>query len=114
MSGITTHVLDTSRGSPAADLTVTLERIGPDDKPTMIGQGKTDSDGRARALVPGGTDASPGRYRLRFDTGAWFAQRGVDGFFPQVTVEFDVREGDRGCHVPLLLSPYGYSTYRGS
>lgn len=114
MNGITTHVLDASRGRPAADLAVTLERLAQDGAPTEVGRGRTDPDGRARALVPEGSEVAPGRYRLRFDTGAWFAREGIDGFFPQVTVEFEVREAGRSCHVPLLLSPYSYSTYRGT
>lgn len=114
MSGITTHVLDTARGLPAADLAVTLERLAEDGAPAEVGRGRTDTDGRARALVPEGAGVTPGRYRLRFDTGAWFARQSIQGFFPQVTVEFEVREAGRPCHVPLLLSPYGYSTYRGS
>jgi len=114
MSGITTHVLDTARGLPAADLAVTLERMDQEGTSTEVGRGRTDPDGRARALVPAGADVMPGRYRLRFDTGAWFARQRIDGFFPQVTVEFEVREAGRHCHVPLLLSPYGYSIYRGT
>lgn len=114
MNGITTHVLDTSRGRPAADLGVTLERIERGGVSTELGRGRTDSDGRARSLLPEGAEAAPGRYRLRFDTGAWFAEQGLEGFFPQVTVEFELGEAGRHCHVPLLLSPYGYSTYRGT
>ena len=114
MNGITTHVLDTSRGRPAADLAVTLERLERDGASTEVGRGRTDPDGRARALMPEGAEVAPGRYRLRFDTGAWFTRQGIDGFFPEVTVEFDVRDTDRHCHVPLLLSPYGYCTYRGT
>jgi len=114
MNGITTHVLDIARGSPAADLAVTLERIAKDGEATLVGAGRTDLDGRVRGLVPGGADVTPGRYRLRFDTGDWFAGQGIDGFFPHVTVEFDLRDAGRNCHVPLLLSPYGYSTYRGT
>jgi 5-hydroxyisourate hydrolase len=114
MKGITTHVLDTSRGLPAARLAVTLERIAPDGGPVVVGQGTTDSDGRARTLVPEGSDVTPGRYRLRFETGAWYAAQGVEGFYPQVIVEFELRDDARHCHVPLLLSPYGYSTYRGT
>lgn len=114
MSGISTHVLDTSRGRPAADLGVTLERIGKDGETAVLGTVRTDRDGRARALLPGGAALAPGRYRLRFDTGAWFSTAGIEALFPQVTVEFEVREGGGNYHVPLLLSPYGYSTYRGT
>lgn len=114
MNGITTHVLDTSRGRPAADLGVTLERIEREGVSTELGRGRTGSDGRARSLLPDGAEAAPGHYRLRFDTAAWFAEQGIEGFFPQVTVEFELRGARGHCHVPLLLSPYGYSTYRGT
>ena len=114
MSDITTHVLDTSRGRPAAGLAVALLRQEPDGEWGVIGRGTTDADGRAAALLPVGTSVSPGRYRLVFDTGAWLASQGIEAFFPQVEVEFEVREAGRPHHVPLLLSPYGYSTYRGS
>jgi len=114
MNGITTHVLDTARGRPAVNLAVTLERLGKGGEPTLIGSGRTDPDGRVRGLVPDGGDAEPGRYRLRFDTGDWFAGQGITAFFPQVTVDFEVGEAGRHCHVPLLLSPFGYSTYRGT
>ncbi len=114
MNGITTHVLDTSRGRPAADLAVTLERIERDGGSAVVGKARTDPDGRARALVPEGAVVAPGRYRLRFDTGAWYSTEGIEAFFPQVMVEFEVREAGGHYHVPLLLSPYGYSTYRGT
>ncbi len=114
MNRITTHVLDTSRGRPAADLAVTLERIEHDGGFAEVGKGRTDPDGRARALVPEGAVVVPGRYRLRFDTGAWFSTEGIETFFPEVMVEFEVTETGGHYHVPLLLSPYGYSTYRGT
>jgi 5-hydroxyisourate hydrolase len=108
VSPITTHVLDTARGRPAANVAVTLE-LGPGW--TRIGSGHTGDDGRLAEL--GSADA-PGRYRLRFDTGAYFAAAGTPAFFPEVTVEFTVERPDEHHHVPLLLSPFGYSTYRGS
>jgi 5-hydroxyisourate hydrolase len=107
MATLSTHVLDTSRGRPATGLLVVLES----DSGTPLGEGVTDHDGRVGELVPGGL--APGTYRLRFDSGAWFAAQGVDGFFPEVVVAFDLA-GDGHFHVPLLLSPFGYSTYRGS
>lgn len=73
---------------------------------------RTDADGRARTLSAGPLGA--GEFRLAFATGEWFASRGIDCFFPQVTVEFRVTDTQRHHHVPLLLSPFGYSTYRGS
>jgi 5-hydroxyisourate hydrolase len=107
MSPITTHVLDTARGRPAANVGVTLER-GPDW--TRVGSGRTGDDGRLAAL---GSPDAPGSYRLRFDTGAYFESAGTAAFFPEVTVEFAVEKPEEHHHIPLLLSPYGYSTYRG-
>ena len=105
MSGITTHVLDTSRGRPAAGVPVVLERA-VDSRWEPVGRGTTDADGRVGDLL----SARPedGRYRLTFDTGAY------SRFYPEVSVTFVVEDGDEHYHVPLLLSPFGYSTYRGS
>jgi len=110
MLTLSTHVLDLTTGTPAAGLAVTLERASGDAW-EMHARAVTDADGRVREAfgeVPG-----PGRYRLTFETGAWFAARGTTGFHPVVAIVFEVRE-DRHHHVPLLLSPFGYSTYRGS
>ena len=107
MATLSTHVLDTSRGRPAVGLRVALESATGD----RLAEAVTDGDGRAGDLAPG--DLAPGTYRLRFDSGAWFAARGVEGFYPEVVVAFDL-VGDEHSHVPLLLSPFGYSTYRGS
>jgi 5-hydroxyisourate hydrolase len=109
MSAITTHVLDTARGRPAAGVAVALERGG-----TLLARGATDGDGRVRDLLPADLRLEPGSYRLVFDTGAYFAAQGTDAFYPEVAVVFAVREGGEHFHVPLLLSPFGYSTYRGS
>ena len=108
MSPITTHVLDTAQGRPAAGVAVTLER-GP--AWTEVGSGRTGDDGRLAEL---GSAEAAGPYRLRFDTGAYFEAAGTRAFFPEVTVEFTVERPDEHHHVPLLLSPFGYSTYRGS
>jgi len=108
MAKITTHVLDTARGRPAAGVPVTLERLDPE--PAEIGRGVTDDDGRLRTLVPDGAPARPGTYRITFDVSAYDDQ----GFFPRVAIEFVVRDAAQHHHVPLLLSPFGYSTYRGS
>jgi 5-hydroxyisourate hydrolase len=110
VSPITTHVLDTARGRPAAGVEVTLEQISGDDWSRVAG-GHTDANGRLNEL---GTVAEPGRYRLLFDTGAYFAASGTQAFFPEVAVQFTVERPDEHHHVPLLLSPFGYSTYRGS
>jgi 5-hydroxyisourate hydrolase len=106
---ISTHVLDTSRGRPAAGVPVVLEHAG-----ATIMRAETDADGRVRELVPAGTAPEAGDYRLSFDTGAYFAALGAEGFYPRVVVEFTLRDPAQHHHVPLLLSAYGYSTYRGS
>jgi len=110
---ITTHVLDTARGVPAAGVPVRLEHFGRDGW-TQIGVSSTDDDGRVRKIGP---EIGPGTYRLIFDTAAYAAQQAGDSdpvFFPEVTVTFAVHDRARNYHVPLLLSPYGFSTYRGS
>jgi 5-hydroxyisourate hydrolase len=109
MSRLTTHVLDTALGRPAVGVPVTLSAF-VDERWTVLGTGVTDDDGRARSLGP---DAVPGRYRFVFDTAAYFAATGQVGFHPEVVVVFDVL-GEEHYHLPLLLSPFAYSTYRGS
>jgi 5-hydroxyisourate hydrolase len=113
MSAITTHVLDTAIGRPAAGVAVTLERISAVGTGEVLGTGVTDYDGRLRDLAPPG-QLIPGVYRLRFDVGAYFADAELDAFYPDVAISFRVRGGTEHYHVPLLLSPFGYSTYRGS
>jgi len=117
MAGITTHVLDTSRGKPAAGVPIVLESQAPSGEHREIGRGVTDTDGRLRTLVPEGVVLRAGVYRLTFDTAAYFAAlggAGSDAFYPSVSVSFVVRAPGDHYHVPLLLSPFGYSTYRGS
>ena len=114
MSTISTHVLDTALGKPAAGVLVSLEQIDSAGTATAIGRGTTDLDGRLRNLLPTGRSLEPGNYRLRFDTGAYLARAGHAVFYPAVSVDFRVTESDSHYHVPLLLSPFGYSTYRGS
>lgn len=111
MSGLTTHVLDTARGVPAAGLAVRLEREQAEGW-TVVAEAATDADGRAAPLPDGALRA--GRHRLVFATGPYFDRNGLVGFYPEVRVDFEVRDADRHHHVPLLLSPFGYSTYRGS
>jgi 5-hydroxyisourate hydrolase len=102
---LSTHVLDTAAGRPAVGLAVRLES----EAGAELATGVTDSDGRLRLpAVP------VGPHRLVFATGTWFAAAGVATFYPRVTVEFIVRDADEHHHVPLLLSPFGYSTYRGT
>ena len=111
MSRITTHVLDLSRGCPAAAVEVCLEwRAG--DQWTEISRGVTDGDGRLADLGPDTLDA--GVYRLVFLTGAYFERSAIEHFHPRVEISFEVRDSTRHYHVPLLVSPFGYSTYRGS
>jgi len=111
MSTISTHVLDTAVGKPAAGIRVTLEKesgTGP------IGSGVTDDDGRLRNLLSPDTRLEEGTYRLRFEVAAYFARGGRAAFYPEVVVAFRVGSGNAHYHIPLLLSPFGYSTYRGS
>ena len=114
MSTITTHVLDTALGRPAAGISVALERLAADGTARQVGAGMTDLDGRIRDLLAAGQTVEPGSFRLRFETGAYFARDGREGFYPFVEVVFTVRAGREHYHVPLLLNPFGYSTYRGS
>ncbi|MCA1594087.1 MAG: hydroxyisourate hydrolase [Acidobacteria bacterium] len=114
MSAITTHVLDISQGRPARGVPVTLEVQIPDNRWSMIGSGETDNDGRLKSLVPSGATLAEATYRLTFDTLAYFSAQGIEGFYPQVCIIFIIRDATQHYHVPLLLSPHGYSTYRGS
>jgi 5-hydroxyisourate hydrolase len=110
---ISTHVLDTSLGRPAANISVRLQRQDTDGW-IEVSRELTNADGRVAALVPAGAEAPPGAYRLLFDAGVYFARRGSQSFYSTVTIEFVARDPAAHYHVPLLLSPFGYSTYRGS
>jgi 5-hydroxyisourate hydrolase len=111
---ISTHVLDIATGRPAAGVGVVLERQGAGGELQMVSRARTDEEGRVRELVPGAVDLEAGTYRLTFESGAYFETQEIDGFYPRVSVLFSVRDPTQHHHVPLLLSPYGYSTYRGS
>jgi 5-hydroxyisourate hydrolase len=114
MSAITTHILDTSTGRPASGIDVVLEvQRGPADWAT-VGRGATDADGRLRTLMPTDTPLEPATYRLVFHTKPYFQRSATATFYPHIVVAFDVASGDAHYHVPLLLSPFGYCTYRGS
>lgn len=113
-SPITTHVLDTARGKPAAGVNVALEARSAGGEWTKLAGGVTNADGRITDWMPGDATIAPGIYRATFDTGAYFKQLNEATFFPSVSIEFEVRDTGQHYHVPLLLSPYGYSTYRGS
>ena len=108
MSFISAHILDALAGTPARDVAVSLTTDGGDSLGTAV----TDADGRVTDLGPHHLDA--GTYRVTFSTGEYFAGRGQETFYPSVTVSFTVVAGERHYHVPLLLSPYSYTTYRGS
>jgi 5-hydroxyisourate hydrolase len=108
---ISTHVLDTSQGRPAAGVAIQLE-VERDGGWAGAGRGVTDADGRIRELAGGPLTA--GRYRLVFQTGAYFAARATPTFYPVVVVHVTVDDPGQHYHVPLLLSPFGYATYRGS
>lgn len=111
-SPLTTHVLDTASGKPAGGLPITLERQAGDGW-TVLNSGVTNADGRVQDLLAEG-ELVPDVYRMRFDTGAYFARHGQQGFYPYVEVVFQVTDPGQHHHVPLLLAPFGYSTYRGS
>lgn len=109
---ISTHVLDTSAGIPAVGVGIRLEHH--DGRRWLpIGEGRTNTDGRVIALVTGNVPLPAGRYRLLFDTGSYFAARQVETFYPRVLVEFVTHDAGH-YHVPLLITPFGYTTYRGS
>ncbi len=112
MSSISTHVLDLARGGPAAGVPVRLERLDG-ERWSEVASGVTDADGRVKDLVPRGGEAQ-GTYRITFDTGAYFEAIGSRGFYPFVPVVFHIPAPGEHYHVPLLLGPFGYSTYRGS
>jgi 5-hydroxyisourate hydrolase len=107
---ISTHVLDTTRGSPAAGLALTLYRREPNGDWKEVGQAVTDAEGRVREITDEELDA--GEYRLEFDTRPYFERSGLDAFYPAVSIVFNFEDGH--LHVPLLLSAYGYTTYRGT
>jgi 5-hydroxyisourate hydrolase len=111
MSGISTHILDLALGRPATGVTVRLER---DENGVWkeLSRGETDADGRIKNALP--SPLSAGRYRFGFETGAYFRSQGHNCFHPYIEITFEVEDPAQKCHVPLLISPYSYSTYRGS
>lgn len=116
MSGISTHVLDVSLGKPAAGVQVTLERCAPNVWPPVwhpVASKSTDADGRCKELLAV-EKVSEGAYRIVFETGAYFFDTARATLYPEVIVSFTVSERGANYHIPLLLSPFGYSTYRGS
>lgn len=111
VSHVTTHILDTALGKPAAGVAVELFALDGQDW-TSRGSGTSDADGRVKDLGP--ERLQSGTYQLRFHTGAYFASISTATFFPEVSLTFAVEESEAHYHVPLLLSPFAYSTYRGS
>jgi 5-hydroxyisourate hydrolase len=109
MGTLSTHVLDTGVGLPARGVRVILESAAGGDS---LGEAVTDADGRISGIGP--QRLAAGDYRLRFDTGGYFAASGTSAFYPEVVVVFTVADAGAHYHVPVLLSPYGYATYRGS
>ncbi len=107
--GISTHLLDTTLGRPAKGVAVSLHLLEENGAPRQVAQGVTDGDGRIKPLLE--TIASTGTYRIVFHTGAYL---GATAFFPTVQIDFRVGSVSENYHVPLLLNPFGYSTYRGS
>lgn len=114
MSHVTTHVLDTALGVPAAGVPVSLDAVAGTEPASYqpISRGATDADGRVGDLGPDRLAA--GVYRVTFDTAEYFARTGQKGFYPEVSVVFELTDEDAHYHVPLLLSPFAFSTYRGS
>ena len=111
--GISTHVLNTALGQPAVGMAVALERMTSSGW-SPVAESSTDADGRAGTLLPRETPAAAGLYRLRFGSGAYFAGLGTATLFPEIEVRFAVGAGEAHYHMPLLLTPHSYTTYRGS
>ncbi len=110
---LSVHILNQQTGLPSPGVTVSLEK-NSDGKWHSVAQSKTDSDGRIKSLYPAEADMEPGTYKVTFHTGDYFNGEGKKTFFPEVPVIFSVTEKNQKLHIPLLLSQYGYSTYRGS
>jgi 5-hydroxyisourate hydrolase len=113
-SPITSHVLDTSRGRPASGIPAVLEIRADSGVWRELARGVTDDDGRLGDLLAADHPLTPGVYRLTFDVAAYFRAQDKKTFYPEIPILFEIRAPDEHYHVPLLLSPYGYSTYRGS
>ena len=109
MSTISTHVLDTSLGKPAEGIRITLHRDS-----SLIGSAVTDADGRARGFLATDSSLSEGDYTLTFSVASYFSENKRKSFYNEIVIHFHIAEADEHYHVPLLLSPFGYSTYRGS
>ncbi|MEJ5070866.1 hydroxyisourate hydrolase [Enterobacter ludwigii] len=113
MGTLSVHILNQQTGIPSKDVDVTLEKQQPTGW-DQLAQGKTDNDGRIKSLYPQDQDMQPGVYRVTFKTGDYFKRENLSSFFPEVPVLFTVTKTNEKLHIPLLLSQYGYSTYKGS
>ncbi|MEM1402219.1 MAG: hydroxyisourate hydrolase [Pseudomonadota bacterium] len=113
MSQITTHILDTAEGRPAEGVSLALQ-TWQDGRWTDLGAGVTNGDGRVAGLLADDMVLPAGRYRMFFETAAYFGRQGKTGFYPYVEVVFEIDGSGEHYHIPLLLAPFGYSTYRGS
>ncbi|HNP49082.1 MAG TPA: hydroxyisourate hydrolase [Bacteroidia bacterium] len=113
MSQITTHILDTSKGLPASGIKIVFEKSLPGDKWMMLGNGITNQDGRISDLLKADAILDPGMYRMTFETAPYFAAQQLQSFYPFVQLVFEIKD-TKHYHIPLLLSPYGFTTYRGS
>src|SRR4029077_16996611 len=111
---VSTHVLDTVLGKPAGRGPVRMEDREKDGRWTTLGSSSTDGDGRCAQMLVESQSLTEGLYRLIFDTATYYAAQNVAGLYPVVEITFEVRKGDSQLHIPLLLSPNGYTTYRGS
>jgi 5-hydroxyisourate hydrolase len=111
--GISTHILDTSLGRPAAGVPTALARM-TGGKWSTLNEATTDTDGRCKHLLPEAEVLRPGIYRIHFETLAYYKQHQLDGLYPYVEIVFTVSEGEQHYHIPLLLTANGYTTYRGS
>lgn len=117
MGRLTTHILDTANGRPAAGVAIDLYAVDADGGLTSLASATTNNDGRCDGPILEGDDFRPGTYELRFRVGAYFGDDGGSGgpaFLDVVPVRFGISAADEHYHVPLLISPFGYSTYRGS
>jgi 5-hydroxyisourate hydrolase len=114
MKNISTHVLDLVQGRPAKDVQVRLEKQNTSGDWRLVTSAHTNQDGRCPQLLPEGEELSAGVYRLIFDTGSYYAVQKIYALYPSVEVTFQARDGESHFHIPLLLSPNGYTTYRGS
>lgn len=114
MSRISTHVLDVSLGKPAKDVSVRLERRDHSGDWLVLFSSRTGADGRCTQLLPADASLHAGVYRLNFDTASYFQAQEIATLYPLIEVAFQVLEGESQFHIPLLLSPNGYTTYRGS